>query len=96
MDSSEAHEGIINSALVAVYINDQQQPVGVSESNSVTVKVEQAEIEKYVDKAVHQDVKIDEESTYDIVAYVTTTPQFTDITKGNRGFFQIQGNVTEL
>ena len=47
-------------------------------SNTVTVKPEKPEIEKYVNEAVHKDITLDEEFTYDIVAYVSKYFKCTD------------------
>ena len=67
--SDEAHDGIVNEASLKIEVaNEGKYDL---KSNKVTVKPEEPDIEKYVNKAVHKDIKLDEEFTYDILAYVT-------------------------
>lgn len=76
--SVEDHTGIPNDASYTIGVANEfgiQEDVHRDSSNVVTVKPkeynEKPEIEKYVNQAVHKDIKIDEVFTYDIIAFVT-------------------------
>lgn len=76
--SGEDHTGIPNDASYTIGVANEfgiQEDVHSDSSNVVTVKPkeynEKPEIEKYVNQAVHKDIKIDEVFTYDIIAFVT-------------------------
>ena len=69
VESDESHDGISNKASYKVEVNNEGRYE--EESNTVTVRPEKPEIEKYVNEAVHKDITLDEEFTYDIVAYIT-------------------------
>ena len=64
------------------------------ESNVVTVKPEQPEIEKYVAKAVHKDIALDEVFEYDIIAYVTKSADSFVITDTLVEDLELVGDVT--
>ena len=68
-----AHEGVVNKAgLTTVFANGSR----TVESNEVTVKVEKPEIEKYVNKKVHDDLSaFDVPFTYDIIARIPAGAQ---------------------
>ena len=82
--SDEAHEGVPNKAAYTISVGNKARYK--DESNTVTVKPEKPEepekpeIEKYVNQAVHQFIEIDEEFTYDIIAYVTKDADSVTIT----------------
>ena len=69
VDSNEDHDGIINTASYAVEVANKA--AYRDESNTVTVKPELPELEKYVNQAVHKDISLDEVFTYDIIGYIT-------------------------
>lgn len=71
--SKERHDGVPNKASYEIVVNNgaEIEKKHKDESNTVTVKPEEPEIEKFVDQAVHKDINIDDEFTYDIVAFVT-------------------------
>jgi len=76
--SDEAHSGIKNDATLKIYVGNEDKYD--LESNVVTVKPEQPEIEKYVNQAVHDYIEIDETFTYDIIAYITNDADEVTIT----------------
>ena len=72
--SNEDHTGIINLTNYSIGVGNEARYSDTS--NTVTVKpdkpVEEPEIEKYVNKDVHQSlVEFDRAFTYDIMAYIT-------------------------
>lgn len=67
--TDEDHKGIPNTASYTLEVKNE--PEFRDESNTVTVKPEQTELEKYVNKAVHKDIELDEVFTYDIIGYIT-------------------------
>lgn len=67
--SDEDHKGIANTASYSLEVKNE--PAFRDESNTVTVKPEQPELEKYVNQAVHKDISCDEVFTYDIIGYIT-------------------------
>lgn len=69
VESDEDHDGIINTASYTIDVANKA--AYKDESNTVTVKPEMPEIEKYVNQAVHKDIDLSEVFTYDIMAYVT-------------------------
>ena len=77
--SNEDHTGIPNTASYEIKIGNKVEYEDTS--NTVTVKPEEAEIEKYVNKAMHKELHaIDEVFTYDIIAYVTKDADSVSIT----------------
>ncbi len=69
-DTQKDHTGIKNEAEYTIKVgNDGKYS---DKSNIVTVVPEKPEIEKYVEKDVHSDIKLDTVFTYDIIAYVTS------------------------
>ena len=78
LDSKEDHTGIPNKASYTINVDDK--PAYDDESNTVTVKPEKPEIEKFVNQAVHKYIGLDEVFTYDIVAYITNDADSTVIT----------------
>ena len=69
--SDEDHTGVPNKASYTIEVGNEGKYE--DESNTVTVKPEtpKPEIEKYVNQAVHKDVKLTEVFTYDVIAYIT-------------------------
>lgn len=67
--SDEDHKGIPNTASYSLEVKNE--PAFRDESNTVTVKPEEPELEKYVNQAVHKDIVYDEVFTYDIIGYIT-------------------------
>ena len=78
VDSNEQHTGVPNTASYVIKIDNKAKYEDVS--NTVTVKPQGPEIEKYVNQAVHKDIKFDEEFTYDILAFVTDDADSVTIT----------------
>lgn len=76
--TDEVHDGIENRATMKIQVGNQAELE--LETNVVTVKPEQAEIEKYVNQAVHQDIELEDEFTYDIIAYITKDADTVTIT----------------
>ena len=78
--SVEDHLGIPNDASYTIGVANEagiEEDVHKDRSNTVTVKPdekpEEPEIEKYVNKAVHEYIDIEDTFTYDVIAYVTNT-----------------------
>ena len=69
VESDEDHDGIINTASYAIEVANEA--TYRDESNTVTVKPEEPEVEKYVNQAVHKDIDLDEVFTYDIIGYIS-------------------------
>lgn len=69
VESEEDHDGIINTASYAIDVANEA--AYKDESNTVTVKPEKPEVEKYVNQAVHKDIDLDEVFTYDIIGYIS-------------------------
>ena len=67
--SKEDHTGIPNTASYTIKVIDEAKYQDTS--NTVTVKPEKPEIEKFVNEAVHEDIALSKVFKYDIVAYVT-------------------------
>lgn len=69
--SDEDHQGVINTASYVIEVLNEAKYQ--DESNTVTVKPEQPEVEKYVNQAVHKDIELDEVFTYDIIGLINKT-----------------------
>ena len=67
--SAEEHTGIPNNASYTIGVGNMVDVYG-DKSNTVTVSPEEPELEKYIEKNVHEFVELDEVFTYDIIAYV--------------------------
>ncbi|MBQ9058657.1 MAG: isopeptide-forming domain-containing fimbrial protein [Atopobiaceae bacterium] len=68
--SDETHEGVPNTASYEIEVGNEGKYE--DESNTVTVKPEEPQIEKYINKDVDAHlVEFDKTFTYDIMAYVT-------------------------
>ena len=83
VESDESHEGVPNKASYTIGVTNEADIVEEKykdESNTVTVKPEEPEIEKYVNQAVHDFIDIDESFIYDIIAYVTNDAEKVIIT----------------
>ena len=67
--SAEEHTGIPNDASYTIGVGNMAEVYG-DRSNTVTVCPEEPELEKYINKNVHEFVELDEVFTYDIIAYL--------------------------
>ena len=67
--SDQDHKGVENTASYKIDVLNVAKYQ--DESNTVTVKPEESEVEKYVNQAVHKDIDLDEVFTYDIIGYIT-------------------------
>ena len=66
--TEEEHDGVPNTSSYRIKVGNEYKYN--DKSNTVTVKPEKPELEKYINKNVHEFVALDEVFTYDIIAYV--------------------------
>lgn len=76
--SDKEHTGVDNTA--SYIVDTAHGPYDKCESNTVTVKPNKPEIEKYVNHAVHKDITLEEVFVYDIIAWVTADADTVTIT----------------
>lgn len=76
--TDEKHKGLPNTSVYT--IKAENDGTYSDKSNTVTVKPEKPEIEKYINKNVHKFIALEEEFTYDIIAYVTNDADKVEIT----------------
>lgn len=76
--TEEKHKGLPNTSVYT--IKAENGGTYSDKSNTVTVKPEKPEIEKYINKNVHKFIELEEKFTYDIIAYVTNDADQVEIT----------------
>lgn len=65
-------------------------------TNTKKPEKEKPEIEKYVNQAVHKDIKLDEVFTYDIIAYVTKDADSVTITDTLNSMLRFEGTASDV
>lgn len=96
LEGAASHEGIPNDATYKIKVGNEWS--SDYESNTVTVKPkpEEPAIEKYVNKNVHKDIEIDEEFTYDILAYITKDADEATITDTLEGILEFATDASAV
>lgn len=69
---------------------------GKTITNTKKPSEEKPEIEKYVNQAVHKDIKLDEVFTYDIIAYVTKDADSVKITDKLHDMLTFEGDSSDV